>query len=120
MIRRVQPQPRRPDRTKAPTTQGGSGTARTGPRRTRGRRPRPVLRLAFGPYPMPTLVDDQPIRMHIDRFLRTSGMSAQAFGRAVMNDPRFVFDVRAGREPRIATRYRIIRFIREQLQESHP
>ena len=35
----------------------------------------------------------------IDRFLRQSGMAATSFGRAAVNDPRFVFDLRRGREP---------------------
>lgn len=35
----------------------------------------------------------------IDRFLRQTGMPPTSFGRAAVNDPRFVFDLRRGREP---------------------
>ncbi|MGJ8535760.1 MAG: hypothetical protein ACSHW2_01275 [Parasphingopyxis sp.] len=34
----------------------------------------------------------------IDRFLRRSGISPTRFGREAVNDPRFVFDIRKGRE----------------------
>lgn len=39
----------------------------------------------------------------IEKFLRTSGISAARFGREAMQDPRFVFDLRKGREPRRGT-----------------
>lgn len=34
----------------------------------------------------------------IDRFLRHSDMPPTRFGREAVNDPRFVFDIRNGRE----------------------
>jgi hypothetical protein len=37
--------------------------------------------------------------VRIDRFLRNTGTSAAAFGRAVAHDPRLVFDLRRGRQP---------------------
>ena len=43
----------------------------------------------------------------IQRYLRRTGTSPTAFGRAVVRDPRFVHDLRNGREPRIATERRI-------------
>jgi hypothetical protein len=43
----------------------------------------------------------------IQRYLRSSGISPSAFGRRVVGDPRFVHDLRNGREPRIATEARI-------------
>ncbi len=39
------------------------------------------------------------ILMRIDRFLRSTGTSPAAFGRAAASDPRFVFDLRRGRQP---------------------
>ena len=36
----------------------------------------------------------------VEKFLRTSHVSAARFGRDAMRDPRFVFDLRNGREPR--------------------
>ena len=38
-------------------------------------------------------------RAEIEHHLEVTGMDATAFGRVVMNDPRFVFDLRRGRSP---------------------
>ena len=35
----------------------------------------------------------------IERFLRETGMPPSVFGREAMRDPRFVTDLRRGREP---------------------
>lgn len=43
----------------------------------------------------------------IERHLRRTKMKPAVFGRAVVRDPRFVFDLRLGREPRIATERRV-------------
>lgn len=43
----------------------------------------------------------------IQRYLGRSGLSPSAFGRRVVGDPRFVHDLRKGREPRLATEARI-------------
>ena len=43
----------------------------------------------------------------IERFLRNSNIPPARFGREVMGDPRFVFDLRNGREPRPRTVARI-------------
>lgn len=34
----------------------------------------------------------------IGKYLQRSGMAPTSFGREAVNDPRFVFDLRAGRE----------------------
>ena len=39
----------------------------------------------------------------IERFLRATGMPATKFGREAMGDPRFVLDLRNGRDPRQVT-----------------
>lgn len=39
----------------------------------------------------------------VEKFLRVSQVSAARFGREAMRDPRFVFDLRKGREPRLRT-----------------
>ena len=39
----------------------------------------------------------------VEKFLCAPNVPAARFGRDVMNDPRFVFDLRNGREPRSAT-----------------
>lgn len=41
--------------------------------------------------------------VEIERFLRASGMSETLFGRKALRDPRFVSDLRKGREPRPRT-----------------
>ena len=43
----------------------------------------------------------------IERFLRKSDMPATRFGRETVRDPRFVFDLRSGREPRSETVRRV-------------
>ncbi|MBX9796911.1 hypothetical protein [Sphingomonas sp.] len=47
----------------------------------------------------------------VEKFLRRTGMPPTSFGRAVVNDPRLVRDLRLGREPRAATVARIEAFI---------
>ena len=43
----------------------------------------------------------------IERYIRRHQTSAARFGREVVRDPRFVFDLRNGREPRAATVARV-------------
>ena len=52
----------------------------------------------------------------VERYLRRSGMTATRFGREALRDPRLVWDLRNGREPRPPTASRIRDFIaaREQ------
>ena len=52
----------------------------------------------------------------VEKFLRRTGMSATRFGRLAVNDPRFVLDLRNGREPRSSTAARVIDFIGAQGQ----
>lgn len=47
----------------------------------------------------------------IERFLRETGMPCSKFGRLAARDPRFVHDLRNGREPREQTQYRIEQFM---------
>jgi hypothetical protein len=47
----------------------------------------------------------------VERHLRRSALAPSRFGREVAGDPRFVFDLRKGREPRAATRQRVLAFI---------
>ncbi|MDB5720234.1 MAG: hypothetical protein JWP15_852 [Alphaproteobacteria bacterium] len=49
----------------------------------------------------------------IERHLRRSGTAATRFGRDAVNDPRFVFDLRRGREPRPKVQARISAFLDE-------
>ncbi len=43
----------------------------------------------------------------IEKYLRHSGTSPTRFGREAVRDPRFVLDLRNGREPRPATISRV-------------
>ncbi|NNC72046.1 MAG: hypothetical protein HKN78_04130 [Sphingomonadaceae bacterium] len=49
--------------------------------------------------------------LDISQFLRRSGMSASAFGRDAVNDPRFVHDLRNGRQCGGRVRRRVYSFI---------
>ena len=71
--------------------------------------------------------DDEPaesplrgdIPMHllreVEKFLRISEIPATRFGREVMRDPRFVFDLRKGREPRMETVTRVRAYLEAAL-----
>lgn len=43
----------------------------------------------------------------VEKYLRESDMAPTRFGRNVVGDPRFVFDLRRGRDPRPATVERV-------------
>jgi hypothetical protein len=49
--------------------------------------------------------------LDIERYLRRSKVSASRFGRLVSGDPRLVFDLRRGREPRPAMAARVVAHI---------
>ena len=47
----------------------------------------------------------------VEKFLSNSDIPPTRFGREAMGDPRFVFDLRNGREPRPETIQRVIAFL---------
>jgi 2,4-dienoyl-CoA reductase-like NADH-dependent reductase (Old Yellow Enzyme family) len=47
----------------------------------------------------------------VEKYLRNSNTPAARFGREAVGDPRFVFDLRKGREPRPRTVQRIRAFL---------
>lgn len=49
----------------------------------------------------------------VERHLRRTAVPPSRFGREVAGDPRFVFDLRRGREPRPATQQRVLAYIAE-------
>jgi hypothetical protein len=55
----------------------------------------------------------------IELFLRRTGMPATRFGRLAARDPRFVFDLRNGREPRARTEARIEHFMNNHPGDRH-
>lgn len=50
----------------------------------------------------------------IEKHLKTRRMPPTRFGRAALGDPRFVFDLREGREPRSATVRRVLAYLDAQ------
>lgn len=55
----------------------------------------------------------------VEKYLKSSGMPPSRFGRQSLGDPRFVFDLRAGREPRPKTEVRVRSFIDRKRASSH-
>ena len=47
----------------------------------------------------------------IEKYLKRSGIPPTRFGREAVHDPRFVLDLRNGREPRGATARRVHSFL---------
>ncbi len=47
----------------------------------------------------------------VERFLRRSRTAPTRFGREAVGDPRFVFDLRRGREPRPRTVTRVLAYL---------
>ena len=47
----------------------------------------------------------------VERCLRTHRLPASRFGRQAARDPRFVFDLRRGRQPRAATEAKVLAYI---------
>ena len=55
----------------------------------------------------------------IEVFLRRTGMPATKFGRLAARDPRFVLDLRNGREPRDRTEQRMEHFMNNYREDRH-
>ena len=54
---------------------------------------------------------DRPLIMLIEQFLRDTEMPATRFGRLAVRDPRFVLDLRMGRQPGTRVRCRVEHFM---------
>jgi hypothetical protein len=52
----------------------------------------------------------------VEKFLRVNDTPPTKFGRDAMGDPRFVFDLRNGRDPRPRTVARVLAYLREDQQ----
>lgn len=57
------------------------------------------------------------LQRRIEHFLQRSGTPPARFGRNAVRDPRFVFDLRRGRELRPATVKRVTAYLDEQEME---
>ena len=47
----------------------------------------------------------------VEKFLRRSDIAPTRFGKDAVGDPRFVFDLRKGRDPRPRTIQRVLAFL---------
>lgn len=56
----------------------------------------------------------------IERHLRESGTPPTKFGREAVHDPRFVFDLRRGREPGPEVTRRVAAYLERQQGEARP
>ncbi|PZN96114.1 MAG: hypothetical protein DCF31_04875 [Alphaproteobacteria bacterium] len=54
----------------------------------------------------------------VERHLRRRAIPPSRFGRDVVGDPRFVFDLRRGREPRPAMADRVLAFIAREVNDN--
>ena len=52
----------------------------------------------------------------VEKYLRQNGTAPTRFGRDALGDPRFVFDLRNGRDPRPGTIARVRAFLEEAAQ----
>lgn len=48
---------------------------------------------------------------NVEKYLKASNVAPTRFGRDVVGDPRFVFDLRNGREPRAKTVARVMTYL---------
>lgn len=56
----------------------------------------------------------ETFRSKVEHFMEARGISPTRFGREYARDPRFVFELRDGREPRTTVRHRIISLIEKE------
>ena len=54
------------------------------------------------------------LQRRVERFLKRSGVPPARFGRDALRDPRLVFDLRQGRQPRPGTVRRLNAYLDEQ------
>lgn len=54
----------------------------------------------------------------IEAFLKANEMSATAFGMAALNDPRFVMDLRGGRDVKMSTIERVEKFMAQRAEKN--
>jgi homoserine dehydrogenase len=59
----------------------------------------------------PNMIDRKELLKLLEGHLASTGQSARAFGVLVAHDPMLVWNLRQGREPREATRLKILKAI---------
>ena len=60
-------------------------------------------------------VEDDMLLHRVEKYLRATRIAPTRFGRDVLGDSRFVFDLRSGREPRPSTVRKVMSFLDENL-----
>lgn len=58
------------------------------------------------------------LRAEVERFLKRTNTTPTAFGTRAMRDPKFVWNLRAGMEPRFKTIQRVMEFIQSQKEDA--
>lgn len=58
-------------------------------------------------------VEDEMLLHRVEKYLRATRTPPTRFGREVLGDSRFVFDLRSGREPRQSTVQKVSLFLDE-------
>lgn len=61
------------------------------------------------------MTDISAFRERVEAFIEQHAMTPTAFGRMFAGDPLFIFQLRDGREPRTATREKILKAMREHV-----
>jgi hypothetical protein len=56
-------------------------------------------------------VEDHMLLHRVEKYLRATRTPPTRFGRSVLGDSRFVFDLRSGREPRPSTVKKVISYL---------
>lgn len=59
------------------------------------------------------MTDLERFKNEVERYLTRKGMNPTQFGKLFAGDPRFVFQLRTGREPRVSTQERVRRAMKE-------
>ena len=66
------------------------------------------------------MMTQQQFTETVESFIKATGTTPTAFGKAAMRDPTFVFGLRAGRSCSLNTVEKVITFIKANDPEPHP
>lgn len=63
---------------------------------------------------MRAMTEIEKFRETVERYIKAHGLNPTQFGKDFAGDPKFVFQLRKGREPRTGTRHRILSALRSE------
>jgi homoserine dehydrogenase len=63
---------------------------------------------------LPVMTEIEFFRQSVEGYISQRGWTPTQFGKVFAGDPRFVFDLRDGREPRTETRARILEAMKRE------